>query len=140
VNVTIAAGNGNSKYGVRLETPETITYTFKEPEVPLSSPELIKSLIAEGNTPLELCLKFIWPPESLNPYYADFIAAGWSDEDLQWFGLSITEDATPLASGTSKTGGSQIWMTVGCLIGATVAGLIAVPAVRKKRERKEPKE
>jgi len=136
INVTITAANGNSKYGVRLVTPEAVVYAFKEPEVPLFSPELIKSLIEEGSTPLEICLKFVWPPESLNAYYNDFMEAGWSDEDLQWFGLELTEAAPPLAE-AFDAGGSGVWIFAACLAGVSLLGVLAMPALRKKRETPE---
>jgi len=101
VEVTISAANGNSKYGIRLVAPETMYLTFDEVEVPLGDDELIRYYISdEGMTPLEICLKHGFPPEALNKFYLDFIAAGWSDEDLEWFGLEmILEDGdVPLAS------------------------------------------
>ena len=88
VYVNIAAGNGNVKYDIRLVTPEAITMAFDDAEVPLAeNPEQIGKLIGERVTPLEICLKYELPPEALNKYYADFIAAGWTKEDLAWFGL-----------------------------------------------------
>ena len=89
VDVTISAANGNSKYDIRLVTPEAIITTFDDDEVPLSDdPEDIRELISAGSTPLEICLKFGFPPERLNVHYPDFIAFGWSKEDLEWFGLN----------------------------------------------------
>jgi hypothetical protein len=44
--VYVDAAKGNSKYGISLLMPETITYEFAEPEVPLSvfaSPQIIKT-------------------------------------------------------------------------------------------------
>ena len=99
INVTIAAGNGNSKYGVRIVTPETIYLTFTDAEVPLSDPILIRHLISTGDTPLEICLMFEFPPEALDEYYNDFIAAGWTEDDLAWFGLAtvLNQGDTPLS-------------------------------------------
>lgn len=93
VNVTISACNGNSKYGIKLVTPEVLQIVFTEEEVPLFNPELVIYLINEGATPLEISLNFSLPLESLNEFYKNFIAAGWTEEDLAWFGLENIQES-----------------------------------------------
>ncbi|MCL1982008.1 MAG: DUF5011 domain-containing protein [Clostridiales bacterium] len=52
-SVTIAAGNGNCSYGVRLTTPETIFFVFEDEEVPLALPDdLLGDL--QGGLPSDL--------------------------------------------------------------------------------------
>jgi len=98
VAVTINEGNGNCKYGVSLVTPEEIYLSFTDPEVPLFDRMVIIDRINNGETPLEICLRYLLAPEDLNEFYNDFIAYGWSEDDLAWFGLSIvlTDDGVPL--------------------------------------------
>ena len=132
ISVTISAANGNSKYGVRAVTPETIYLTFEENEVPLFSPDLIRHLISEGQTPLEICIRFKWEPEALNEYYSDFIAAGWTNDDLTWFGLvEIIEDEVPFVD-LPQTGDAGI-MNIVFLLGASLVGMGAVLTLGKKR-------
>jgi len=103
--VTITAGNGNCKYGVRFITPEAVHYLYTTEEVPMSSPGIINYMISEGYTPLEICLRFQYAPEKLDIYYDAFIEYGWSEEDLAWFGISniiadgFFDESTPLSAG-----------------------------------------
>jgi len=113
VKVTITQGNGNCKYDVRLITPEEIYFTFSDVEVPRFSAGMIKHLISEGRTPLEICLMFGYPPEALNEYYGDFMAFGWKEEELIWFGLMTTIFDGDVPLGESPDTGTIIYVVSG---------------------------
>jgi LPXTG-motif cell wall-anchored protein len=98
MQVMVDEANGNAKYEIRLLMPENIYVSFDDEEVPLAGPDLLKDIISKGSTPLEICMRFKCQPEVLNEYYLDFIAAGWTKEDLGWFGLAeIFDNEAPLA-------------------------------------------
>ncbi|MCL1835405.1 MAG: DUF5011 domain-containing protein [Oscillospiraceae bacterium] len=136
VSVTISSANGNSKYGIKVITPEVIYMTFAEEEVPLAAPEWLKELISDGLTPLEICMKYQLTPDYLNPYYQDFIAVGWTEDDLAWFGLmDILEEAVPLGE-LPPTGPAANLPSMFFLIGTTLLGygLVSLPGRKRKYE------
>ena len=104
IDVTISSGNGNCKYGLKIVTPDSSYFSFDDEEIPFSNPETIRYLIGDGYSPLEICLRDKLSPDELNEYYDDFVTAGWTDSDLEWFGLEMTisDIEAPLAGFQSE--------------------------------------
>jgi len=101
VNVTIAEGNGNSKYDVKLVTPEVIYVTFEDEEVPLGFPVDLYIIALGYNMDKMLAEDLPFTKEEMlgclveNGFaFDEMIAFGFTPGELRDFGIAIGVEAS----------------------------------------------